>query len=101
MYAPDFSVASFGQQGTFVHEMTHIWQFQRGVKVIVNGIFQCRYDYGELTLATDFSALGIEKQAQVAEDYFYVSNGAIVLGAPSALVFREVMPWRPSCQCSR
>ena len=100
MYSPDFSLSAFGQQGTFIHEMTHVWQWQHGALDIIRGIFQRRYDYGTLTLATDFSALEIEQQAQVAEDFFYVSKGALVWGAPATIVFQEVVPWKPVCICS-
>ena len=74
----DFGNAPIRDQATFVHELTHVWQAQRGVSLILGklraGDSPAAYAY-DLTHETDFAALNIEQQAMVVEHAFAASRG--------------------------
>ena len=75
----DFGAASLRAQATLVHELTHVWQAQNGVRLILAklraGDSAAAYAY-DLTADTDFAALNIEQQAMVVEHAFLASRGA-------------------------
>ena len=65
----DFSQAPLGKQGWLIHELTHVWQGQQGLKVVRGALINRRYDY-ELTFGKSFFKYGIEQQARMVQDYF-------------------------------
>ena len=74
-YRDDFSTASASLQGLFIHEMTHVWQYQSGESVITNAIFgDNTYEY-ELRCGADLLDYGQEQQAQIIMDYYFITNG--------------------------
>jgi hypothetical protein len=74
----DFGAAPLRAQATFVHELTHVWQAQNGVRLIRAklraGDNAAAYAY-DLAADTDFAALNIEQQAMVVEHAFLASRG--------------------------
>lgn len=65
----DFSQASIHKQGWLIHELTHVWQLQQGLKVVRGALINRRYRY-HLKLGKSFFKYGIEQQAQMVQDYF-------------------------------
>lgn len=65
----DFSKLSINKQSWLIHELTHVWQLQQGLKVVLGAIINRRYDY-DLTISQSFFKYGIEQQARMVEDYF-------------------------------
>lgn len=65
----DFSTASIGKQSWLIHELTHVWQLQNGLKVIRGALINRRYNY-VLQTGKSFFAYGIEQQARMVQDYF-------------------------------
>ena len=65
-------------QAVFVHELTHVWQAQRGVSLLLAklraGDSAAAYAY-DLEQGPGFVALNIEQQAMVVEDAFRLSRG--------------------------
>lgn len=76
--AKDFAAAPLETQAVFVHEMTHVWQAQTGVNLIVAklraGDSAQAYAYG---LSDDcvFSDFNIEQQAMIVQDAFLAARG--------------------------
>ncbi|MCJ8162965.1 type IV secretion protein Rhs [Acinetobacter zhairhuonensis] len=68
-YCQDFSKCSLGLQSWFMHEMTHVWQYQQGIAVVRKALFDRRYAY-VLVKGKLFLHYGIEQQAQMVQDYF-------------------------------
>jgi hypothetical protein len=56
-------------QAHFIHEMTHVWQHQSGINLLLRRLPFARYHY---KLADDraFAAYGIEQQACIVADAF-------------------------------
>lgn len=75
----DFADAPLRLQAVFVHELTHVWQAQNGIRLILAKIRAGdraeSYAY-DLTGDPDFSALNIEQQAMVVEHAFLAERGA-------------------------
>lgn len=65
----DFSAAPIAQQSWLIHELTHVWQRQQGLKVIRGALINRRYRY-VFTTGKPFLHYGIEQQAQMVQDYF-------------------------------
>jgi hypothetical protein len=65
-------------QAVFVHELTHVWQAQRGVSLILGkikaGDRAASYAY-DLAAGPDFGAMNIEQQAMVVEHAFLAARG--------------------------
>ena len=65
-------------QAVFVHELTHVWQAQGGVNLLVSkikaGDRPASYAY-ELVDGEAFLGMNIEQQAMVVEDAFRLSRG--------------------------
>ena len=68
-WVEDFTEQSLTKQGWLVHELTHVWQLQQGLKVVRGALFNRRYGY-VLSKDKSFAAFGIEQQARMVQDYF-------------------------------
>jgi hypothetical protein len=74
----DFGVAPLGLQAVFVHELTHVWQAQNGVALLVAklraGDSRASYAY-DLMGGEGFGRLNIEQQAMVVQHAFLAARG--------------------------
>ncbi len=68
-WVTDFSQCALGKQSWLIHELTHVWQLQQGLKVVRGAIINRRYDY-VLEAGKSFFNYGIEQQARMVQDYF-------------------------------
>ncbi len=68
-----------GQRDTFVHEMAHVWQHQKGMGIPLwnvgywHRLITGNYDYW-LDSTSQFSDFDSEQQAQIIEDYFGIRS---------------------------
>jgi hypothetical protein len=73
--------AGLSRQAMFVHEMTHVWQAQNGINLLLGklraGDGSSAYAY-DLETAPDFSRMNIEQQAMVVEHAFVAARGGVV-----------------------
>lgn len=81
LFCDDFCTAPLALQGLFIHEMTHVWQHQRGVKLILRRHPFCRYDYS-LKPGWTLERYGLEQQAEIVRHAFLLRRGIAVPGAP-------------------
>lgn len=83
-YCVDYSKETPGMQAFFIHEMTHIWQYQSNAlslatKFISESLrfgrkyFEKAYKY-DLNASEKFSKYGVEQQACMMEDWFFLKN---------------------------
>lgn len=76
--ASDFTQASRRQQGVLVHELTHVWQAQQGVNLLLAklraGDNRASYAYAA-DPACRWETLNIEQQAMVVEHRFHRRRG--------------------------
>lgn len=91
----DFADAPLHTQAVLVHELTHVWQAQRGTGLLRAklraGDSAASYDYGAPDAA--FEALNIEQQATFVEHAFLAARGGAT--PHPAHVYAAVDPvWR-------
>ncbi|EOF5965501.1 type IV secretion protein Rhs [Salmonella enterica] len=74
-YSDDYSLEIKEDQHFFVHEMTHSFQFQHGMKVWFYGLGSSVVDYMyRLSKGKLLSEFHMEQQASIVADYFYLKN---------------------------
>lgn len=79
-YREDFAAGSLDDQGLLIHELTHVWQTQRGLFLpLVRHPF-CRYDYA-IRPGLRLERYGIEQQAEIVRHAFVLRRGGFVRGA--------------------
>jgi hypothetical protein len=100
-YRTDFGKENHIMQAFFLHEMTHIWQYQCGTNlVLARGLF-ARYRYLPLTPGKPFELYGIEQQAEIVRHYWLLRHGQSVAGAPSLATYEKLLPFLPLASTPR
>jgi hypothetical protein len=84
-WSKDFSKEPLHRQGFFIHEMTHVWQAQRGGPLYLPLMRHpfCRYSYS-LKAGKPFRRYGLEQQAEIVRHHFLALRGAKVPIVPPA-----------------
>jgi len=94
-YYEDFSRAPLHLQGLLIHELTHVWQHQSGRNLVFARRPFARYSYLPLKPGKKFESYGIEQQAEIVRDWFVLSRGGRVDGAPPLEVYERLLPFGP------
>ncbi len=75
IYHDDFTI-SVSSMALLLHEMTHVWQVQKGVWLITRRLF---WDFGDYDYVLDPSKrlqdYKVEEQGAIVEDYYRLKNG--------------------------
>lgn len=95
LYCDDFCDRGMARQGLFIHEMTHVWQHQQGVNLILKRHPFCRYDYA-LKPGWTLKRYGLEQQAEIVRHVFLLRAGERVPGAPSLDQYDGILPFGPA-----
>ena len=82
-WSDDFSKEPLGRQAYFIHEMTHVWQAQKGGRFYLPLMRHpfCRYSY-VLKSGKPFERYGLEQQAQIVAHRFLADRGVELAAAP-------------------
>lgn len=86
-WSEDFAHETLSRQGFFIHEMTHVWQAQRGGRFYLPLMRHpfCRYRYA-LKPGKPFDRYGLEQQAEMVRHRFLADRGAVLpISSPRAL----------------
>lgn len=82
LFEADFSTANPWRQAVFVHEITHVWQFENGMDLVAQGLsafakaggaYERAYPY-TLADGRDLVDYGMEQQASIVEDYYLITR---------------------------
>lgn len=94
-YCDDFADADLNLQGHFIHEMVHVWQAQTKGQwyLVLRRHPFCRYDYA-LKPGWELERYGLEQQAEIVRHAFLLSQGALVVGAPTLTTYQQILPFR-------
>lgn len=89
-WSEDFAREPLLRQGFFIHEMTHVWQAQRGGRLYLPLMRHpfCRYGY-TLKPGKRFSSYGLEQQAEIVRHRFLADRGVQLPAVPP----RELLPF--------
>lgn len=86
------SNVDLGKKALFIHEMTHVWQHQQGVRIrgryLLNPSDRV-YEY-QFEPNKPFGDYGIEQQADIVRDYFRVKRG-VKRGDPKS--YEDLLPF--------
>ena len=96
-WSEDFSKEPLGAQGFFIHEMTHVWQAQKGGRFylpLARHPF-CKYRY-DFVPGRPFSRYGLEQQAEIVRHIFMAGNGADTACPPPSILPFQRNPDAPS-----
>lgn len=94
LYADSYADRSLSEQGLFIHEMTHVWQAQKGGRwylPLARHPF-CRYHYA-IRPGWPLERYGLEQQAEIVRHAFLLRNGAHVRGAPPLAQYETILPF--------
>lgn len=82
-WSDDFSREPLNQQGFWIHEMTHVWQTQKGGRFYLPLMRHpfCHYRY-ELKEGKPFKRYGLEQQAEIVRHRFLADRGVSVPALP-------------------
>jgi hypothetical protein len=90
-YRASFATASLPLQAHFIHEMTHVWQHQRGICLPLARHPLCRYRYS-LMPRKPLDAYGLEQQAEIMSHAFLLRNGAAPEGTQPVEMYEALLP---------
>jgi hypothetical protein len=93
-YLDCFASVGPAWQGFLIHELTHVWQAQRGGRwylPLVRHPF-CRYGY-RLVPGRPFHRYGIEQQAEIVRYAFLLRRGVKVAGAAPLEAYEGLLPF--------
>ena len=89
----DFGKAPLKLQALFLHEMTHVWQYQSGIYLPLRRHPFCRYHYS-LKPGWPLARYGLEQQAEIIRHIFLRRQGVRVAGAPALESYEAILPFR-------
>lgn len=73
-YSTDFSQANTRKKHVFIHELSHVWQYQHGMKVKLRGLVSWVAKYEYALDSWPLSTYGMEQQAQIIADYYILTQ---------------------------
>ena len=91
-YHDCFGAAGVAEQGLLVHELTHVWQHQQGIDLVLRRHPFCRYDYA-VRPGWPLRRYGLEQQAEIVRHVFLLDRGVAVPGAPPVAQLRSILPF--------
>ena len=94
LWSEDFAAEPLHLQGLFIHEMTHVWQAQRGGRwylPLMRHPF-CRYRYA-IVPGRPFRHYGPEQQAEMVRHAFLLARGRQVPGKPGLETYETLLPF--------
>ncbi|WP_224199729.1 MULTISPECIES: vgr related protein [Pacificimonas] len=92
LWRRDYSGEALWLRGLIVHELTHVWQHQRGVFLPLKRHPFCRYRY-DFEPGRPFAAYGIEQQAELVRHAYLLSEGRRLAEKPDLAAYRAVLPF--------
>lgn len=96
-WSEDFSKESLSARAYFLHEMTHVWQAQKGGPFYLPLMRHpfCRYNY-KFAPGKAFTRYGIEQQAEIVRHVFVMRNGVDIAVQASLAQLEGILPaeWR-------
>ncbi|MDY0890177.1 MULTISPECIES: type IV secretion protein Rhs [Kosakonia] len=73
-YQDDFSKAAADMQHLFIHEMSHVWQREKGMYVKLRGLFSWAVSYRYGLDKRTLRQYPLEQQAQIIADHFILET---------------------------
>jgi hypothetical protein len=86
-WSEDFSKEPLSRQGFFLHELTHVWQAQKGGRFYLPLMRHpfCRYRYA-IVPGRPFARYGLEQQAEIVRHIFLAGHDPAIAAPPRSLL---------------
>ena len=93
-WCDDFSEEPLSSQAFFMHELTHVWQAQKGGRFYLPLMRHpfCRYRYA-IVPGRPFRHYGLEQQAEMVRHAFLLARGRQVPGKPELETYETLLPF--------
>lgn len=91
-YCDDFCGGNRDAQGLFVHEMTHVWQHQKGLFLPLRRLPFARYRY-TIEPGKPLDRYGIEQQAEIVRHAFLMRGGWRIDSKPPREIYEALLPF--------
>lgn len=91
-WSEDFAAEGLAARAHLIHELTHVWQRQQGLNLVLRRPPFARYAYLPLVPGKPFARYGIEQQARIVEHAYVLREGGRVPGAPPLEAYRALWP---------
>lgn len=91
-YCPCFGAGGASGQGLLLHELTHVWQHQSGINLLLRRHPFSRYDYS-FRPGKPFARYGIEQQAEIVRHVFLMRLGYHLPGKPPLAALEAILPF--------
>ena len=100
-WSEDFAAETPGRQAFFIHEMTHVWQAQRGGRFYLPLMRHpfCRYRF-RLKPGKPFRSYGLEQQAEIVAAAFLERARGTEPGV-QASELQVMLPFDSACGATR
>jgi hypothetical protein len=92
LFCDDYCDTGLARQGLFIHELTHVWQHQKGIFLPLKRLPLARYHYS-LKPGWKLHQYGIEQQAEIVKHVFLLREGVKVPGAPPLEQYDGILPF--------
>ena len=92
LFCDDYCDTGLARQGLFIHELTHVWQHQKGIFLPLKRLALARYHYS-LKPGWKLHQYGIEQQAEIVKHVFLLREGVKVPGAPPLEQYDGILPF--------
>ncbi len=92
-YRENFATAPIAMQAFFLHEITHVWQHQCGINLLLKRRPFARYRYLPLKPGKRFYDYGIEQQAEIVRHSWLLRHGETVAGTPDIRDYTALLPF--------
>ncbi|MDP1025756.1 vgr related protein [Sphingomonas sp. KR1UV-12] len=89
-WTEDFAGEGPGARGLFLHELCHVWQWQRGVYLPLARHPFCRYSY-TMKPGWRLARYGLEQQAEIVRHAYLLREGHSVPGAPPLSAYESLL----------
>ena len=80
LFCDDYCDVNLSRQGLFIHELTHVWQYQKGIFLPLRRMPLARYHYS-LKPGWTLQKYGLEQQAEIVKHVFLLRKGVKIAGA--------------------
>jgi len=92
LFCDDYCDVGLSRQALFIHEMTHVWQHQKGIFLPLKRMPFARYHYS-LKPGWKLHKYGLEQQAEIVKHIFLLKKGVKIAGAPPLEHYDGILPF--------
>lgn len=99
LWRDDYARADIWLRALIMHELTHVWQHQQGVRLPLRRHPFCRYGYA-FEPGRPFRAYGLEQQGELVRHAYLLRQGVKLKERPNLAAYMDTLPFQPAGEAS-